>query len=93
MSPIPHLSSNNGFNFVNQHVAQLEEHQRKGLEIKGGKLDLKMKREEWKAKEVSNREAETEMQCEQHNQQIQMNMKMMEFLGSLTKKHKHHKED
>ena len=58
-----------------------------------GKIDLKMKREECIVKEASNHEAEFEMQCEQHNQQIQMNMKMMEFLGSLTKKHKHHKED
>ena len=49
-----------------------------------------MKREEYKAKEASNHKAEIEMQCEQHNQQIQMNMKMMEFLGSLTKKQKCH---
>ena len=34
MSPIPSLSSNNGMDFVNQHVAHLEECQRKGLEIK-----------------------------------------------------------
>ena len=34
-SPIPSLSSNNGMDFVNQHVAHLEECQRKGLEIKG----------------------------------------------------------
>ena len=33
-SPIPRLSSNNGMDFVNQHVAHLEECQRKGLEIK-----------------------------------------------------------
>ena len=33
-SPILSLSSNNGLDFVNQCVAQLEEHQRKGLEIK-----------------------------------------------------------
>ena len=52
-----------------------------------------MKSEEHKVKEASNREAKIEMQCKQHNQKIQMNMKMMEFLGSLTKKHKHHKED
>ena len=57
------------------------------------KIRLKMEREECKAKEASNHEAVIEMQCEQHNQQIQMNMKMMEFLGSLTKKHKCHKED
>ena len=52
-----------------------------------------MKREECKVKEASNHEVEINMQQEQHNQQIQMNMKMMEFLGSLTKKHKCHKED
>ena len=52
-----------------------------------------MKREECKVKEASNCKVEIEMQCEQHNQLIQMNMKMMEFLGSLTKKHKCHKED
>ena len=34
-SPILSLSSNNSMDFVNQHVAQTEEHQRKGLEIKG----------------------------------------------------------
>ena len=56
------------------------------------KLDLKKKREECKVKEASNHEVEIKMQCEQHNQQMQMNMKMMEFLGLLTKKHKHHKE-
>ena len=52
-----------------------------------------MKREECKVKEASNHEAEIEMQCEQHNKQIQMNMKMMEFLVLLAKKHKYHKED
>ena len=52
-----------------------------------------MKKEECKVKEASNCKVEMEMQCEQHNQLIQMNMKMMEFLGSLTKKHKCHKED
>ena len=57
------------------------------------KLDLKTKRAECKVKEASNRKGEIKMQCEQHNQQIQMKMKMMEFLGSLTKKHKRHKED
>ena len=66
---------------------------KKRIGNKGGKLDLKTKREECKVKEASNHEAEIEMQCKQHNQQIQMNMKMMEFLGSLTKKHKCHKED
>ena len=84
-SPIPSSSSNNGLDFINQHVARSEEHQRKGLEIKEKKLDLKTKRQQCKAKEASNHEAEIEMQQEQHNQQIQMNMKMMEFLGSLTK--------
>ena len=44
-----------------------------------------MRREECKAKEASNHKVEIKMQCEQHNQQIQMNMKMMDFLGSLTK--------
>ena len=44
-----------------------------------------MRREDCKVKEASNCEAEIEIQCEQHNQQIQMNMKMMEFPGSLTK--------
>ena len=58
-----------------------------------GKFGLETKTEECKVKEAANREAEIEMHQEQHNQQIQMNMKMMEFLGSLTKKHKHNKED
>ena len=62
MSPIPSSSSNNGLDFINQHVARSEEHQRKGLEIKGKKLDLKTRREEHKAKEASNCEAEIEMQ-------------------------------
>ena len=66
---------------------------KKRIGNKGGKLDLKMKREECTVKESSNHEAEIEMQCKQHNQQIQMNMKMMEFPGSPTKKHKCHKED
>ena len=66
---------------------------KKRIGNKGKKLDLKSKREEHKVKEASNHEAEIEIQCKQHNQQIQMNMKMMEFLGSLTKKHKRHKED
>ena len=42
-SPIPSLSSNNSMDFVNQHVAQTEEHQRKGLEIKG-KIRFKNKK-------------------------------------------------
>ena len=58
---------------------------KKRIGNKGGKLDLKMKKEENKAKEASNCKAEIEMQHEQHNQQIQMNMKMMESLGLLTK--------
>ena len=45
-----------------------------------------MKREEGETKEASNCKVEIEMQQEQRNQQIQMNMKMMEFLGSLTQK-------
>ena len=88
MCPIPSSSSNNGLDFVNQCVVRSEECQRKGLETKEEKLDLKTRREECKAKEPSNCEAEIKMQQEQHSQQIQMNMKMMEFLGSLTKKHK-----
>ena len=67
--------------------------QKKRIGNKGEKLDLKTKREEHKVKEASNHKAEIEMQQEQHNQQIQRNMKRMEFLGSLTKNHKHHKED
>ena len=47
-----------------------------------------MKREECKAKEASNHEAELAMQQEQHNQQIEMNMKMMECIGSLAQKQK-----
>ena len=66
---------------------------KKRIGNKGKKLDLKSKREEHKVKEASNHEAEIEIQCKQHNQQIQMNMKMMEFLGLLAKKHKRHKED
>ena len=58
---------------------------KKGLEIKKKKLEVKTKREECKAKEASNHEAEIEMQPEQHNQHIQMNMKMMEFLWSPAK--------
>ena len=61
MSPILSSSSNNGLDFVNQCVAQSEEHQRKGLEIKE-KLDLKTKREECKVKEASNCKVEIEMQ-------------------------------
>ena len=66
---------------------------KKRIGNKRKKLDLKTKREECKAKEASNHEAEIEMKHKQHKQQIQMNMKMMEFLGLLTKKHKRHKED
>ena len=66
---------------------------KKRIGNKRKKIDLEMKREKCKAKEASNHEAEIKMQCKQHNQQIQMNMKMMEFLGSLTKKRKCHKED
>ena len=42
-SPILSLSSNNGLDFVNQCVAQSEECQRKGLEMKG-KIRLKNKK-------------------------------------------------
>ena len=62
MSPIPSSSGNNGLDFVNQHVAWSDEHQRKGLEIKETKLDLKTRREEHKTKEASNHEAEIRMQ-------------------------------
>ena len=60
---------------------------------KGEKLELKTKREECKTKEAYNCEAEIEMQQEQHNQQIQRSMKMMECLRSPAKKHKQHRED
>ena len=53
---------------------------KKGLEFKENKLKLKALREECKAKEVANRATELAMQREQNNQQIEMNMKMMEFL-------------
>ena len=52
-----------------------------------------MLREERKAKEAANRATELAMQREQNNQQIEMNMKMMEFLGTLSKKHKRRRED
>ena len=65
---------------------------KKRIGNKRKKLDLKTKIEVHKVKEVSNHEVVIEVQRKQHNQQIQMNMKMMEFLGSLTKKHKRHKE-
>ena len=61
-SPITNSSSNNGLDFINQHVARSEENQRKGLEIKEKKLELKTKREECKAKEASNLEAEIKLQ-------------------------------
>ena len=61
--------------------------------MKGKKLKLKTEREECKAKEASNREAEIAMQQVQHNQQIEMNREMMEFIGPLTQKQKHRKEN
>ena len=79
--------------FVSHHVAMSEEHQKKWLEFKENKLKLKVLREERKAKEAANRATELAMQQEQNNQQIEMNMKMMEFLGTLSKKHKCRKED
>ena len=48
-SPIPSSSSNNGLDFINQNVARSEEHQRKRLERKEKKLDLKTRKEECKA--------------------------------------------
>ena len=66
---------------------------KKGLEFKENKLKLKALREERKAKEAANRTTELAMQREQNNQQIEMNMKMMEFLGTLSKKHKRRRED
>ena len=50
---------------------------KKRIGNKGEKFDLKTRREECKAKEVSNHKAGIKMQQEQHNQQIQMKMKMM----------------
>ena len=66
---------------------------KKGLEFKENKLKLKALREERKAKEAANRATELPMQREQNNQQIEMNMMMMEFLGTLSKKHKRRRED
>ena len=66
---------------------------KKGLEFKENKLKLKALREERKVKEAANRTTELAMQREQNNQQIEMNMKMMEFLGTLSKKHKRRRED
>ena len=92
-SPVPSNSSANPLDFVSHHVAMSEERQKKGLELKENKLKLKVLREECKAKEAANRATELAMQQEQNNQQIEMNMKMMEFLGTLSKKHKRRKED
>ena len=92
-SSVPSSSSTNPLDFVSHHVAMSEEHQKKGLELKENKLKLKALREESKAKEATNRATELAMQREQNNQQIEMNMKMMEFLGTLSKKHKCQKED
>ena len=92
-SPVPSNSSANPLDFVSHHVAMSEERQKKGLELKENKLRLKALREERKAKEAANRATELAMQREQNNQQIEMNMKMMEFLGTLSKKHRRCKED
>ena len=92
-SPVPSSSSTNPLDFVSHRVAMSEERQKKGLEFKENKLKLKALREERKAKEAANRATELAMQREQNNQQIEMNMKMMEFLGTLSKKHKRRRED
>ena len=92
-SPVPSNSNANPLDFVSHRVAMSEEHQKKGLELKENKLKLKALREERKVKEAANRATELAMQREQNNQQIEMNMQMMEFLGSLSKKHKCRKED
>ena len=92
-SPVPSNSSANPLDFVSHRVAMSEEHQKKGLEMKENKLKLKVLREERKVKEAANRATELAMQQEQNNQLIEMNMKMMKFLGTLSKKHKHRKED
>ena len=92
-SPVPSSSSTNPLDFVSHRVAMSEERQKKGLEFKENKLKLKALREERKAKEAANRATELAMQREQNNQQIEMNMKMMEFLGTLSKKHKRQRED
>ena len=92
-SPVPSNSSTNPLDFVSHHVAMSEERQKKGLELKESNLKLKALREERKAKEATNRTTELAMRREQNNQQIEMNMKMMEFLGTLSKKHKCRKED
>ena len=70
-----------------------EERQKSGLELKENKLKLKALQEERKAKEAANCATELAMQREQNHQQIEMNMKMMEFLGTLSKRNKCHKED
>ena len=87
-SPVPSSSSTNPLDFISHHVAMSEERQKKGLELKENKLKLKVLREECKAKEAANHATELAMQQEQTNQQIEMNMKMMEFLGTLSRKHK-----
>ena len=46
-----------------------------------------------KSKEAANCATELAMQREQNHQQIEMNMKMMEFLGTLSKRNKRHNED
>ena len=55
-SPVPSSSSTNGLDFISQHVVK------KGFGIEGKKLKLKTKREECRAKEALNCEAEIAMQ-------------------------------
>ena len=92
-SPVLSNTSSNPLDFVSHRVAMSEERQKRGLELKENKLKLKALREERKAREAANRATELAMQREQNNQQIEMNMKMMEFIGTLSKKHKCHKEE
>ena len=92
-SPVHSNSSANPLDFVSHRVAMSEERQKKGLELKENKLKLKALREEHNATEAANRATKLAMQREQNNQQIEMNMKMMEFLGTFSKKHKRRKED
>ena len=77
-SPVPSSSSTNPLDFVSHCVAMLEECQKR-VGIQKNKLKLIALQEERKAKEAANRATELAMQREQNNQQIEMNMKMMEF--------------
>ena len=92
-SPVPSNASSNPLDFVSHRVAMSEERQTRALELKENKLKLKALREERKAREAANRATELAMQREQNHQQIEMNMKMMEFLGTLSKRNKRQKED